>query len=433
MISAILNGNPWLIPAFITVGTCISVAMIYAARRWALQKGVAVLFGLTFAAELTATLYPSYTGAGSSGICTFNRDLFSPLVTQQGIMNVAMFAPLILLAAFLFRSPASALASGIALSGATELAQGLIPGIGRSCATEDFMANSLGSAVGVAVALAARRIVLNRQREMDRLLPEGDMKRGVRIAGIGGIAILSIGLMSLTPVAAEVSELTHASSSQQQEAERIVRHVLGDAPHISSVQRMSNTGGRGEQVLVTLDNGFINFMNGDEFITGSTNASSLPGIKNRKIKSDRDAIVQATVFVRTRFPWALKQSAVSVHPTVRGTGQRTVAWRQRVEGVLMPMRMDVVVEPNGRISAFTGRNEKAPSTPPPHKITAAQARSIGEENFGDGEFKSAELLVQRNNEGVWETRWGVNFTMSGGVVRTVIIHANSGEILDLLG
>lgn len=441
MISAIFRGNPWLVPAFLVFGIFLSCLMLYVARRRGFSQPLAVLLGWAVAGELVATLYPSHSSAGASGTCWVNRDPFTPLLTQQGLMNIAMYIPLAFFAVALLRRPALIAASCIVLSATTELTQAVTPHLGRSCTSEDLVANSLGAVIGSAAA-----VLIHRRREFDearfKILNKQDFSRAAGTLLGGAVVALSIGSIAVTTVLTEVSELTQASSAQQEKARKMVNEVYGERAKISSIQHMEGEGGQADQTLVTLEDGFLNFTESGNFITGSTLAKSLPGVENRQPKSDDDAIQQAESFVRGRFPWALAGSQPMVDPTAPGTGQKTVGWRKRVEGVLMPMRMDVVVEPDGRISAFTGRNEPGPATPPAHALTAAQARKIATEKVKNGKFDSSEILVQKNKAGDWETRWAVNFMLPpvestaeevpvGQQVASVMIHANTGKIIDV--
>ncbi|MDQ0986172.1 putative small secreted protein [Streptomyces sp. V2I9] len=356
-------------------------------------------------------------------------------------MNIAMYIPLAFFAVALFRRPALISASCIVLSAATELTQAVTPHIGRSCTSEDLVANSLGAVIGAAVAA-----LVHKGRGSDdarfKIFNKQDFSRAAVTLLGGAVVALIIGSIAVTTVLTEVSELTQASSTQQEKARKMVNEIYGERAKISSIQHMKGEGGQADQTLVTLEDGFLNFTESGNFVTGSTLAKSLPGVENQRLKSDDDAIQQAESFVRGRFPWALAGSQPMVDPTAPGTGQKTVGWRKRVEGVLMPMRMDVVVEPDGRISAFTGRNEPGPATPPAHVLTAAQARKIATEKVPSGKFDSSEILVQKNEAGGWETRWAVNFMLPpvestaeevpvGQQVASVMIHANTGTVIDV--
>lgn len=441
MISAILRGNVWLVPAFLVSSAILGALMFFVAGKRGLSRPLAVLLGVAAAGELVATLYPSHASAAASGTCWVNRDPITPLLTQQGLMNVAMYVPLAFLAIALFRRPAVLTSCCILLSAGTELTQALVPHVGRSCASEDLVANSLGSVLGAAAAVFMHRRKEVKGSTEPKTLNKPDFSRAANIILGGAILVLVIGSMSVTPVLTEVSELTRASSGQEDQAKKMVKRIYGNQAKISSIQYMKGEGGQTDQILVTLEDGFVNFTTTEDFVTGSTLAKSLPGVQNRQVETDDEATRQAASFVESRFPWALKASKPMVDPTVEGTGQKTVGWRQRVEGVLMPMRMDVVVEPNGRISAFTGRNEKGPSAPPAHKITAAQAQKIADGNVSNGKYDSSEILVQKNKRGEWETRWAVNFSLPPAEaseeevpvqqVASVVIHAETGKVIEV--
>ncbi|MEV7239526.1 VanZ family protein [Streptomyces sp. NPDC051020] len=445
MISAIFRDNPWIITSFLVLSILLGTAMWYVSRRKSLPRAASILFGLSLAAELAATLSPSHTGAGVSGVCAVNRDLVGPLIAPQGLMNVGLFVPVAFFSVLLFKRPAVSLAGGGLLSAWTEFIQAVTPHTGRSCASEDLVANTLGALIGVTLAVLIWRFkAASTQTNWRTRASRADLIRASQSLAIGGGILFAIGAIFVTPVLVEVADLTKASPAQKEEAERVVRKIYGENQVISAIQYTKGAGGQEGQFLVTLNNGFMNFTENETFITGSTASPSLPGVSQSRVRTDEDAIRQATDFVRNRFPWALKKSKVNVNPTVAGTGQRTVAWRQRVEGVLMPMRMDVVVEPTGRISAFTGRNEPGPATPPGHKISVAKAREIAAGYLGgSGDFRSSELLVQKNSAGQWESRWAVNFVMppakntgpedvpTGSDVTTVMIHADTGQVIDV--
>ncbi len=71
--------------------------------------------------------------------------------------NIALFVPPVLLAAVATRHPWRAFAGGVLASVAIELLQTLLPALGRSCDTNDVLANTLGAAIGVALATPALR------------------------------------------------------------------------------------------------------------------------------------------------------------------------------------------------------------------------------------------------------------------------------------
>lgn len=91
---------------------------------------------------------------------------------------------------------------------------------------------------------------------------------------------------------------------------------------------------------------------------------------------------------------------VTAVPTLPGTGLFTVARRLWKQDVLMPMRMDVVVEPDGRISAFTGRDEEAPAVLPARRITPQEARSAARSRVPQGSCRTWRSRSEQAM-GVW--------------------------------
>ncbi|WP_410540000.1 VanZ family protein [Streptomyces sp. KL2] len=443
MIRAIVQSHPWLIPVFCLLGLALGAGLFLLARRHRLPQAHAVLLGLALAAEATATLYPMHPGAGASGVCTLNRDLLTPLTGQQGLMNIIMFILVAFFAATTFRRYALPLAGGILLSGTTELVQALTPHTGRSCASEDVVANTLGTAVGVGLAAALHLLGSRRRTAENRTEPvftKTDLARGGTVLAAGGAVLALAGYLTVTPVFAEVSELTRADTAQHQAAEKAVHDIFGDTHTIANVQYLKGPDADSGELVVSLDDGLLQILwPGQEQISGSTNAPTLPGVPDRKVDSDQDAVRQATAFVRTRFPWALKDSETTVYPTVAGSPARTVSWRRRVDGVLMPMRMDVVVESTGRISAFTARDQKPPADLPAHKLTEEQARRAAAEHIRISKVIGSELLLSKTSQGRWETCWAITYAVpkpteefqDGPGHVTVLINAVTGDFVDI--
>ncbi|MGK5450196.1 VanZ family protein [Streptomyces radiopugnans] len=440
MIRAITQSNPWLIPTFLLLGLVLGAALFLLARHRSLPRAHAVLFGLALAAEATATLYPMHPGADASGVCTLNRDLFTPLTGQQGVMNIVMFIPVAFFAATTFRRYALPLAGSILLSGATELLQAVTPHVGRSCASEDLVANTLGAIAGAGLAaLLGSRRGPKTAAKAEPVLTKADLTRSAIVLALGGTVLALIGSQAVTPVFAEVSELTQASTAQHRAAEKAVHDIFGDTRTISSVQYMEAPDADAGELIVTLDEGFLQILwPSQDHISGATDTTAFPGVPHHTVDSDEDAVRQATAFVRTRFPWALKDSETMVYPTVAGAPARTVSWRQRIDGVLMPMRMDVVVEPTGRISAFTARDQKPPANLPTHKLTEEQARRAAAKYVEMDTVTSTEILVEKNPQGQWETRWAIGYTppkptddetQDSPTRGTVLINATTGEFI----
>ncbi|MCZ2524638.1 VanZ family protein [Streptomyces sp. NPDC059506] len=444
MIRAIVQSHPWLLPVFFLLGLALAAGMFFLARRLVLPRGPAVLLGLALAAELTATFYPMHPGAGAPGVCTLNRDLLTPLTGQQGWMNIIMFIPVAFFAATTFRRHALPLAGSILLSGTTELLQALTPHTGRACTSEDVVANTLGAAIGVGLAATLHWLHSRRAPKTTEPAPvfsRTDLARSGTVLAIGGAVLTLAAVATVTPVFAEVGELTRPSSAQQQVAEKTVRTFLGEDAAITAVQYTEGPQPGSGDLMITLKNSFLQLSWPDQerISWWASTPAALPGVPERKVTTDQDAVRQATAFVRTHFPRILKDGRTTVHPTADDARSRTVAWRQRIDGVLMPLRMDVIVEPDGKISTFLVRDQKPPAGIPAVKLDKEEAVQVAEEHTRGQKITGTELLVEKNRQGKWETRWAVDYAVpappenespSETVTITVLINATTGKYVE---
>jgi VanZ family protein len=72
--------------------------------------------------------------------------------------NVVLLVAPALLAAVVSRRPLVALAALSALSALVETVQAVAPALGRSCSTDDWLSNTIGVVVGVALGWLALRL-----------------------------------------------------------------------------------------------------------------------------------------------------------------------------------------------------------------------------------------------------------------------------------
>lgn len=72
--------------------------------------------------------------------------------------NVVLFVAPALLASVATRRPVLVLVAASAASALIETVQALVPALGRSCSTNDWLANTIGVAIGVLLAVLALRL-----------------------------------------------------------------------------------------------------------------------------------------------------------------------------------------------------------------------------------------------------------------------------------
>ncbi|MCA5894227.1 VanZ family protein [Isoptericola sp. NEAU-Y5] len=155
MISTLLVAHPWLTPAAFALLVLVGPRL----GRWlAGRPRVAwALCGVSLLPVLALTLVP------------VDRELFERCAVQwafptfgrvEMFANVVLFVPPVLLAAVALRRPWAAFLAGSAASALVELVQALVPAIGRSCDTGDWLSNTTGALVGAALAWVALRLAV---------------------------------------------------------------------------------------------------------------------------------------------------------------------------------------------------------------------------------------------------------------------------------
>ncbi|WP_069385892.1 VanZ family protein [Cellulosimicrobium cellulans] len=150
MISTLLVAHPWFSPAVL----CALVLLGPLAGRWLLQRPRVAwtLFGVSLLPVVLLTLVPT------------SREVFErcavgwvlPTFGRVELMaNVILLVPPVLLAAVAARRPVLALLGGVAGSAVIEAVQALVPALGRSCDTNDWLSNAIGALLGAALGAVA--------------------------------------------------------------------------------------------------------------------------------------------------------------------------------------------------------------------------------------------------------------------------------------
>lgn len=88
---------------------------------------------------------------------------FPTLGAVELMANVVLFVPVVLLFGVLTGRPLLVLVGASLTSGLIELFQAVVPALGRSCSTNDWLSNTLGSVLGA--ALAGLALAVSRLRD----------------------------------------------------------------------------------------------------------------------------------------------------------------------------------------------------------------------------------------------------------------------------
>ncbi|MCI2237794.1 VanZ family protein [Paenibacillus sp. TRM 82003] len=150
MLSTFLITHRWITPAlllvYIVIGPVIGAWLV---RRPRLAWALTALSLLPLAA---LTLVP--VDRDLSVGCAVQWDWPTP-ARVESFANVVLFIAPVLLAGVATRRWVLAAVVGSALSAGIEVLQALVPGLGRSCDTGDWLANTMGALVGGLLAWGA--------------------------------------------------------------------------------------------------------------------------------------------------------------------------------------------------------------------------------------------------------------------------------------
>ncbi|SMH28216.1 VanZ like family protein [Rathayibacter oskolensis] len=148
MISTFLAENVVLVRILFWVGIVASAALGLLLVRTRRARTLSVLAVLALVAGLAVALSPEDNRAPA--LCTVQFSM--PFQGLDTLANIAMLLPLTLFAALRVGRPLPVLAAVSGLSALIELVQALAPALGRSCDTDDWFMNTVGAAIGAALA-----------------------------------------------------------------------------------------------------------------------------------------------------------------------------------------------------------------------------------------------------------------------------------------
>lgn len=153
MLSTILVEHPWLttvaLLALVLLGPVVGAWLVPRRRL------TAALLGLSIGLVALLTLVP--TSRELTVGCT-NEWSLPTLGAVELVANVILFAPVVLLAGVLVRRPWLVALGASVVSLLIEAVQAVVPALGRSCSTNDWLSNTLGALLGAVLAAVALRL-----------------------------------------------------------------------------------------------------------------------------------------------------------------------------------------------------------------------------------------------------------------------------------
>lgn len=159
MLSTALVERPWLTTAALLVLVLLGpVAGAWLAGQ---PRVTRVLLALALVVVAALTLVP--TGRELAVGCAVEWSV-PTLGAVELIANVVLFVPVTLLAGVLTRRPLVVLLAASGASVLVEVLQAFATGLGRSCSTNDWLANTLGALLGAGLAWVALRLATRPSR-----------------------------------------------------------------------------------------------------------------------------------------------------------------------------------------------------------------------------------------------------------------------------
>ncbi|MFH8342717.1 VanZ family protein [Streptomyces sp. AM6-12] len=409
MLEAVFQGQA----SFVLTASVITV--LFGALGWKLagkRSDRPVLVGMwisSVAGVLCLTLW-SNGGSIVEPSCVINRNVLEPFRTVEGRLNVAMFIPVGFLGVLVTRRALPATLIGAALSVIVETAQGAFPSIGRACDTSDLVANTSGAALG---ALAGLLVAALSSRS---LTPWSFRNRPTAVTGLVGALVIGLAwTTSIQPHSVRRTVGVGAATAEQQDAVKAaVAQAFGDYFPVRSVQLASSPDSSNGTVIANLSSGFLQMGWPDRAdVTASlgmsdTEAESgfpVPGFTT-KPKGPGGARAIATAYAQRHYPWGVPHSRVDVSPVGDHAALGwLVGYRRYVNGVLMPMRLDIQVDRAGRISQLSARKASDVSVAP--TVTREEAAAAASrEARGCSKVTVGELMAVKTKS-TWRAVWRV--------------------------
>lgn len=161
MLTNFLLDHRWLSPLVLVV--VVLLGPIAGSRLVPHRRAAWLLAGLAAVPVALLTFVPQDRRAFSR--CTIDlAGWYWPTPSRVELLaNVVLFVAPVLLVGVATRRPVLALVAGAATSAGIEAVQAALPALGRSCDSNDWLTNTMGAAVGAALAWLALRLARARR------------------------------------------------------------------------------------------------------------------------------------------------------------------------------------------------------------------------------------------------------------------------------
>ncbi|WP_328884721.1 VanZ family protein [Streptomyces sp. NBC_00299] len=438
MIEAVFQHHLTFLAVAIAITLTAGLAAFLVSRRRTTVRR-ATLHGLWAASATGPATLTSWSGSGVLTYeCAINTDLAAALTSTQGQLNIALFAPYGLFAALATRRPLFAAATGVLFTLTVETAQATLPFISRLCDTDDLITNALGACAGAALgAVILRRIPDGAST------PQTTVRRTAAVLTPAVALIGVVWLLAIDPVRTQPpSQVPTASTAQVTALNKAVTKAFASAYRPTNAFYVDNGDGTASVSASLPGGGFaeLSWPDREKFTAHFTpsaygegvHAYEIPGISH-PITTPDEARKIATAYAGQYAPWATPGSKVTVRPIDDKVDIGwIVEWRRWKNDILMPMRLDIAIEPSGRIIDLIARNVADPALPQP-KISEAKAWEIFDKHHelkpGQGQRQQPIYLAQRR-DGQWRIHWLLS-VRDGNALRSAVIDATDASVHDV--
>ncbi|MEV4682963.1 VanZ family protein [Streptomyces kurssanovii] len=417
-----------------TLATGVVVCLI-AARR--VDRVRAVLYGLWASSTIGPIILTTWGGSGTRTLaCTVDPAVTEAFTTTQGQLNILLFTPFGLFAALATRRPVFSAGLGILFTASVETAQAAMPYVARLCDTDDLATNAAGVLIGVIVGTLTCRIAPG-----GTPLAPFVVRRAVIAGTATSLIIVAVWATAIEPVRAVLpTEVPIASVQQVQALDTALEAAFDDAYVVKEANFHHNVEGP-DTINTPLPGGFAELTWPDrEKLTihftptnhgEGTHAYRIPGT-SKPVRTAEEAQEVATLFAQRRMPWALRDSNVRTWPIDANDDSLgwVVEWRRWQGKLLMPMRLDIVIEPSGRLTGLIARDVDDPKLPriEINKDEAWQAfESHHKIKPGQAERAEPVYLVEREGD-EWRVHWRLAARQENTLF-AAIVDATTGKVL----
>ncbi|MFF7455965.1 VanZ family protein [Kitasatospora sp. NPDC008115] len=415
MIEAILSSAPALFPVFAALGLVLGSLALWQARPRQWPVVAAVLWGLSLAGEVAATLTPTSSGSSGKPTCSIGTGVWETAATPQGLMNIALYVPLAFFATLVLRRPLTVLAACAVLSAVTEVGQTML-GTGRSCDAADLVDNGAGALIGTVAA-----VVWLWLRRHKPLFGRRDVLHGLATTGTG-LAAVTAAIWLFVPLHHDAAGFNaHAAAEDTETPQRIAAQLFGPGTLLQTTHVATIPEEPSQSILdATTDRGRfrIEWPAGRLLLSASANSQIDPG------PLTRDQVLKVgTDFATTWFLDLTRALTPTLTSTDTAGGAYLLTYRRyNADNVLMPMRVDITVSTSGRVMASSARWDTDPQLPHP-TVTADTAKRRAAAAV-PGSRADTTFLLAKQIDGQWRPCWAVNLikpgeTQSSGTVEFI--------------